>query len=454
MVMTFGERLRQLRHDRGMSQAALAGETLTPGYISLLETNRRTPSHEVVKELAVRLGCSTTQLLTGEPSERDQRIQLEMRYAELAIHHGESREAVNRLEALLGEDALPLRVRDEAGLLLSTAYERIGDLPAAARTQQAMFDRALAQKTHIPVTVVAIGLVRCYLDSGDLHRATMLGEAALAAADAQHLAGTGDYYRLAATVMDAYMGLGDYLRARLWVETYLAKAGESGQTTGEAALLWNAALLNEREGRLGEALSLCERALAVFGEMGTDRNTPRLQMDMAWLLLQDLPPQIGRAAELLRHASEALADLGSRSDRARWSWLWAVTLLHRGDVAAAEVRAREAADLVANAAPPERVEALLVLSDVLTAQGRDEEAVAQLLVASRALAEGPQGRACSLSWRDVGERLAAAGLLSEARHAFCRALDGAGVRSRGAALIARTAELTAARVSAVPDAGR
>jgi transcriptional regulator with XRE-family HTH domain len=451
MVMTFGERLRQLRHDRGMSQAALAGEALTPGYISLLEKNRRTPSDEVVKELAVRLGCSTTELLTGEPSERDQRIQLELRYAELAIHHGESPEARTRLERLLGEDGLSQRVRDDARFFLGVACERTGDLPGAVRSLQDIFDRSLTRATHLPVTLIGMVLVRCHVDSGDLHGAAMLGEVALAAADTQHLGGTNDYFRLAATVMDAYMSLGDHLRARLWLEKYLARAQETGQTTGEAALLWNAALLNEREGRLGEALTLCERALAVFGEMGTDRNTPRLQMDMAWLLLQDLPPQVGRAVELLRHAGDALADLGSRGDRARWSWLSAVTLVYQGEIGAAEIRAREAVDLAANTVPLERAEAYLVLSDVLTAQGRAEEAVEQLLLAFRTVADGPLGRISSPSWRDVGERLAAAGLLPEANAAFCRALDGAGVRSRVASLLSRIAELAAARKIIAPD---
>ena len=54
----FGERLRQLRRAAGLSQTQLAGEDLSPSYVSLLETGKRQPSPDVVQTLALRLGCS------------------------------------------------------------------------------------------------------------------------------------------------------------------------------------------------------------------------------------------------------------------------------------------------------------------------------------------------------------------------------------------------------------
>src|SRR5664279_5261949 len=119
-MTTFGERLRTLRREAGLSQGDLAGEGLSASYISLLEAGKRSPSSEVLQQLATQLRCSTTLLLEGKPSERDQRIELEIAYARLAVEHGESADARVRLERLLVEDGIPVPIRDEMSFLLGT----------------------------------------------------------------------------------------------------------------------------------------------------------------------------------------------------------------------------------------------------------------------------------------------------------------------------------------------
>lgn len=54
----FGQRLRALRLERGLSQAALADGELSTGYLSRLESGSRPPTKRVVKHLASRLGVS------------------------------------------------------------------------------------------------------------------------------------------------------------------------------------------------------------------------------------------------------------------------------------------------------------------------------------------------------------------------------------------------------------
>src|SRR5947209_17831060 len=95
-MTTFGERLRALRRATGLSQTQLAGDGLSPSYVSLLESDRRRPSPAVAAQLAAKLGCSTSQLLDGEPSERERRVQLEIAYAELALRRGGTGDARDR----------------------------------------------------------------------------------------------------------------------------------------------------------------------------------------------------------------------------------------------------------------------------------------------------------------------------------------------------------------------
>lgn len=64
----FGRRLKQLRTERHLSQAALAGEGVSPGYLSRLESGARPPTAQVVAYIAQRLNI-TVEELSGEPSE-------------------------------------------------------------------------------------------------------------------------------------------------------------------------------------------------------------------------------------------------------------------------------------------------------------------------------------------------------------------------------------------------
>src|SRR3954464_6108606 len=114
-----------------MSQTHLAGDGISPSYVSLLESDRRRPSPGVAALLAAKLGCSTSQLLDGEPSEHDRRVQLELAYAELSLRHEGATETAARLETLLAEPDLATADRIEGTLLLARAKELNGDLSTA-----------------------------------------------------------------------------------------------------------------------------------------------------------------------------------------------------------------------------------------------------------------------------------------------------------------------------------
>lgn len=52
----FGRRLRQMRTERGLSQAALAGDGMSTGYLSRLESGARRPTERAIDYLTQRLG--------------------------------------------------------------------------------------------------------------------------------------------------------------------------------------------------------------------------------------------------------------------------------------------------------------------------------------------------------------------------------------------------------------
>jgi len=440
-MSTFGERLKQLRLSSGLSQGELAGSDLSASYISLLESGKRTPSSEVVNLLAARLGCSNTRLVEGRPSDRDRLTALELAYAKLAIEHGESSDAKNRLERLLTDDGVPLDARDEATGLLATALERLGEHAAAIRVLQPLFARALQRQSAVPVILVAQVLCRAHLDSGDLNRAAQVGESALSVARDQGLVGATEYFRLAATVMSAYIEMGDYVHARTWADTFIDEATAAGEMAGQAVLYWNSALIAEYEGNIGEALRLCEQAMGRLSELDNLRDFARVRLATAEIMLYADPPDGKRAGDLLDAALSDLRDLGSRHDQGLWNRAKSATLLLQGDSSGAEGRARQALDLFLGLSAEDSAFAWLMLHDTLIAQERFVEALETIDKAARIAEALEPGRSRAFLWREIGERYSACGKLEPAVQALGRALTAGGIRDRTRTIRAASREL-------------
>jgi transcriptional regulator with XRE-family HTH domain len=435
-LTTFADRLKELRRAAGLSQTELAGDGISPSYVSLLESGRRTPSPGVAAQLAAKLGCSVTQLLEGEPSERERRVQLELAYAELALRHGGAETAIERLRALLAERELTPRDATEAGLLLGHAYELKGDLPSAVTVVLPMFEDARRGRSQQSLTKLAWHLCHYYRVAGDLGRTVSIGEQALEACKNQGLDGTDEYFKLAATVMLAYADQGDEVHAATWARQLIEEAKAAGQPGGQAALYWNASILAEREGRLDEALQLSRQALARLGELGDSRDLARLKLDSAAVFLAADPPLVDDARTALDRAQDELRRLGSELDMAEWEHLRSTVALLDGDSTSALTFAQAALDrLPQDAAAENLCLAHRALADALAAQGRRSAALEHYMIALDLQSVGFPGRGAALAWRDLAERLLAGGDTSAAIRAYRGALDAIAIRNRAGGVL-------------------
>jgi transcriptional regulator with XRE-family HTH domain len=439
-MSTFAERLKALRRGAGLSQTELAGDGISPSYVSLLESGRRTPSPAVAALLAAKLGCSASELLDGELSERERRMQLELAYAELALRHDGSTDATTRLTTLLAEEGLPSGVRSQAEYLLARAQEQTGNLSAAITTLTALLDRARKGDRSVSVPRVAMFLCHCQKASGDLVRAVAIGEEALQACRAQGLDGTDEYFMLAASVMEAYGDLGDEAHAAAWARQLIEAAEAAGSRGGQAALYWNASLLAERDGRLDDALEYSRRAIAHLGELGDSRDLARLKVDSAAVLLAADPPFTREAHEILDRAQADLRRAGSELDVVAWEYTRSAVALLDGDLSAAEAFARAAIQRLPQDATSVHLSlGHQALGDALAAQGRRAEAKEHYALAADLRIAGMPGRGSALQWRDLAERFLASGEPDAALTAYRQALNAAGVRDRTRAVLAAIA---------------
>src|SRR5437879_13869146 len=96
-----GERVRNLRLSKHLSQAQLAGTELSDSYISLIESGKRTPTPAVVRLLASRLGCLPEYLSEGVEPEERLHLQVRVRHAELVLLDGDAEGALERFTEIL-----------------------------------------------------------------------------------------------------------------------------------------------------------------------------------------------------------------------------------------------------------------------------------------------------------------------------------------------------------------
>ena len=62
MSSSIGSRIRDLRVAKGLTQMAIAGPGISAGYVSLVESGKRTPSADMVARFAERLGVPVAEL--------------------------------------------------------------------------------------------------------------------------------------------------------------------------------------------------------------------------------------------------------------------------------------------------------------------------------------------------------------------------------------------------------
>ncbi len=430
----FAGRLARLRKTAGLSQTEVAGDDLSASYISLLESGKRQPSEAVVRTLATRLGCSTSLLWEGEHSERERRLSLELAYAKLALNHGEHNSARERLTALLAEVGLDQHRRDEATLLLSVAYERMGEFNAAINELESLFERSLKGLSHLPPSSVGVQLCSCCLHIGDTQRGVNVGQAALHAAVALGLGGSEEYYRLGATLIWGHHELGNLSHAMNWAQQLIAEVEREPGQPGGAALYWNAAVLADNLGDTAEALHLSERALAQLAEADNSRDLVRLRLALADIELRSPQPLAQQAMASLNLVKDRLEDLGSRADSVTWHCLAATASLALGDLEAATRFSSKAIALSSGLEHEYRAEALTTAGDVAVARGATEEARRGYREAASTLWDLSPRRGLVRYWRDLGDRFRELDDQRSAAECYERALTTARVADRSAEL--------------------
>ena len=428
MAETVGSRIRALRERAGLSQQQLVADLpVSASYISLIESGRRQPREAVLEVIARRLGCTTRYLLEGRggPGSRD--LELELRFAEMALRSGEREAARDRFKELITQ-AQELGHEDiahDARWGLSRAQVTLGDLESAIETME-----ALSQESHLKGsfsrTRLASLLAHTYIECGEPSRAVEIAQAGLHGAAGGDTVDRDEVTELSATLVFAYYNRGEFVRAHLLVQQVIADAEAADSPRSKAAAYWNAGLVADARGDLRAARAYTERPWPSAGNWTAAERPP----SCAWIILRSPHPDVEEAAGFLERAHADLATDGSSVDLALVETEQARCRLLAGDGDGAIRRAEAALQRLGHGQRLESATAMTVLARAHLAAGRIDEAGRSYAEAARRLESVEASRQAAALWRELAEGLRDLGLKDEAMTAYERAAVAAGLHAQ------------------------
>lgn len=393
----FGRRLRQLRTERGLTLAALAGEGMSTGYLSRLESGARQPTERAVAHLAAQLGISPAELAESTATSLAQNLTLATGLAQdeagrrlaeaLKAADGEDpllrwqalwqvaewrrrrqefaeqRTALRELVAIGTEIGLPeLRARSLAEL--ARCLRNLGEVAEAVDTATGAYELAVREQLPAHVVVPALlALVSALAEAGRIPEAVQHGDELLAAVE-----------------------------------------GQSGPRWAEAQ--WTVAALRLRQGDVEGAAKLMDEAVRVFDGRDDLDLWMRLRTAAARLDLMKVPPAADSARRRIAEVEAAMPFAGNRGMEQQLLAQRARVAVIEGDAAEAREALTRLEGFDDTLSYQDRVRLDVLRNQVLLMTGERDAALAGLrALAEQAQAGGNMDVAAEI-WRMIAESLA------------------------------------------------
>ena len=409
---TLGERVRTARHEAGLSQAQLAGDELTKGFISQIESGLVRPSIRSLQHIAAKLGRPLDYFVGDEPLAATKRA---------TFHRLAAEAAAERLEWPVAE------AESVAGLAASTdVAERatfLRLLASAALYQgrrEDAFDRvteglALVDIAKQPLDVARLLYVRglAYGDAGQLVASTEAFESVRDIIERYEILDPRLRARVAVALGTTYRRLGRTTKAIASYESALATASRANELKLAAQGFMGIAVSHYDAGELDAAITSYERALDLFERIADTGFELHVRQSLASIQFQQ--GNVSQARELADRTIARSAEVGDEHWGAVAQVVRARVLLSDGDADEAKRVARQAERALAAAGDQiQRAHALRVVAVASEARGETAEADRAFKQAIELLSAIDDRADLSLAASEYSKLLRARGSIDEA----------------------------------------
>ncbi len=384
-----GSRMRAARLAKGWTQTELAGDLVSVGYVSRLESGHRRPNAEVLEALAARLDVSTDQLLRGPTAPEQDELRLALDFAELSLENGDHAEA--EMQARTARDRaraiVHAELADRGSYLVARALESQGNLDDAILELEDLLNGGAIPKAGaapaipraglpaIPRIKAAIALTRCYRESGDLSLSIEAGERVLNELEGSPLESTDEVRATRCHDGGCLLLPRRHRPGGAHMPSSHRQGRRARLAQARAAAYWNASAFESERGAVAEAIPLAERALALLAEGQDGRNLARLRTAVAEMQLYLDPPDMDAAIVMLELAgAELVTSSAGVLDIARNDVALARARLLGGDPVSAADLGRDVHARVDGHSPLIAADAKLVQGQAAAASGQAEVA--------------------------------------------------------------------------------
>jgi tetratricopeptide (TPR) repeat protein len=404
--VSLGERIRELRLARGLSQSALAGGRFSKEYVSQIERGKTRPTAGTIAWIAGRLGVEPGYLATGVPAGERERAEAAVVRAEAALSSSSFSDALREVERIepmleaLSAPELELRVR----LAKSWALMYLGsprDALAALVEARSLVEADVFSDADRAEVLYRLGCCRLRLNS--------VSTAVALLTEAYELASRSGLPtdRLRAQILEwrsrCYQRQRDFEAAHEDVEHALELATGLDDRHAIAHTYFQASLVAERTGHLVLARSYAERAKAQYEEIADRANVGKLLNNLGGLNF--MLGNSDRAVEHLRNAFRVAVEVDNQTDAAYAISSLAQVHQRLGENALAEEEAGKALELLGDREEflDEIGNAQLVLGRALLAQDRVDAAADAFGAAERSFAQISSPSHMAAAWVAQGD---------------------------------------------------
>ncbi|GAB3149873.1 helix-turn-helix domain-containing protein [Micromonospora sonneratiae] len=419
---SLGDRIRALRHDRGLTQRQLAEPRYTRAFLAAVESGIRVPTDSALQHIAARLGVDPDDLRHGRPPGIATKLASALTNARQRLFQGEVEEAArvgaNGYE-LAGRYALP-ELRSQAAYLLGEVALQRGETSTAA----AEFDRALdllpAGRPDLRAAVVA-RQAYCRFVGGETMAAVAMLEDELRAVRAAPVTDPDAEVRLLSMLMYIFLELDWRNRARQLEREACPLLPHVVNQEWVARFYSTAAQLRQADTELVESERLLSEAARIYSDLGLTRQIGVCHWARGFVLRR-----VGRpvdAAVEFERARALLRAVGAVQDYAGATLELAEARRLAGALAEAEALANESARICRTSHHMEGMaEADRLLGRVAAARGDTATAECLLHRAANRYEQAGMTAELVVTCRELGELLVTAGRPTDAMAAFRQGL--------------------------------
>ncbi|WP_272951829.1 helix-turn-helix transcriptional regulator [Streptomyces xinghaiensis] len=402
----FGRQVREIRRAQGLSQTDLAGDNMSPSYISLVESGRRAPSVKLARVIAERLGVPLQQLVAPQPREERRTHRLGLvgrlvaaRSSQLSgdweAAHDQLREVIER-----AGDSEADEVLWEARWDLATTLGHLGRQREREETLRGLLDDPLTEASPLLLTRVSVEFAQALRLAGKLSESVRVAEEAVRSAESLG-ADPAETVRARVALLSACAESGDWQRAAGIAEELRDAVSALPDGRVKAVALWACAGARYAAGDTPQALKLLDRAV----ELATPATDLQLsaRLSVAGALMRLSAGEAEAAEILLEQARRTTSLLGSDGRRTQLAAASVALSLHRGDTGAALDQAREAEAGLDGTAPLDEARCTVALARAHRAAGAAGEADARYRDAAARYERTGAYRFAVEVWRELSE---------------------------------------------------